>query len=134
MASPVWGACPMAVVSLPVPPLPHRTARATVQAENWTAVQSLYPAALQALKERIEASNDIGAIKIIMEASLPKGRLVAIGDDCSPSTVERALAQGTITPGEAAQIAAALKALREVETLERLTDRIAVIERVIGAV
>lgn len=121
----------MAVAPIPFPvPVTHKQA---VQAENWAAINALYPAALTALRERLETANDITAAKLIVEACLPKGRAVALGD-ISPAGIERALAAGRISPAEASAMASAVKACREIVELDALAQRIAALESALAMV
>ena len=110
------------VTKLPTPTVLARN-------EHQAAVASLFPKALEILRERLEVAGDWGAARLVLEAVLPKGRPVAIGADCSPETVERAMANGTISPAEAAAIAAAMKSLREVREMDVLTLRVQNLER-----
>lgn len=121
------------MTAAPIPFPTPLSLKATVQAENWQAINALYPAALAALKERLEVSNDITAAKLIVEACLPKGRAVALGD-ISPAGIERALAAGRISPAEASAMASAVKACREVQEIDALAQRIAALENALAMV
>jgi len=120
----------MAINPVPLPTVP-RLPTPTVMArdEHSAAVATLFPKALEVLRERLMVANDWGAARLVIEACLPKGRPVAIGADCSPETVEQAMATGAISPAEASTIAAAMKALREVKDLDVLTIRVQNLER-----
>lgn len=94
---------------------------------------ALYPAALEALKERIEVANDMAAIKLIVELCAPRQRAVALAD-ISPSGIREAIRTGKLSPAEGASVAAAVKACADLEALEQLADRIAALEQALGAV
>ncbi|WP_439567750.1 hypothetical protein [Sphingopyxis sp.] len=104
-----------------------------VRRERLAAVQELFPRAIEVLTERLDAG-DIGAAKMVLDACLPaRGRTVDFDGDVSPEAIESALADGAITPTEAAQVASALKSVREVSDLEALTKRLEAIESALSS-
>lgn len=110
-----------------------RGSKNRVRRERLAAVQELFPRAIEVLTERLDAG-DIGAAKMVLDACLPaRGRTVDFDGDVSPEAIESALADGAITPTEAAQVAAALKSVREVADLEALTKRLEAIESALAA-
>lgn len=112
-------------------PTVHKNAKAVALAENWEALNALYPAALVALRERLATCNDMAAVKLIVELCAPKQRAVAL-DDISPAGIREAIRTGRLSPNEGAAVAAAVKACADIETLDALALRIEAIERAIG--
>lgn len=116
-------------MSAPIPfPTVHRSTKQAAQAENWSALNALYPAALIALKDRLETCSDMAAIKLIVELCAPKQRAVAL-DDISPAGIREAIRTGKLSPNEGAAVAAAVKSCADLETLEQLADRITQLEQ-----
>ncbi len=120
------------VMSVTPFPTVHKDAKAVAQAENWEALNALYPAALEALRERLATCNDMAAVKLIVELCAPKQRAVAL-NDISPAGIREAIRTGRLSPNEGAAVAAAVKSCADIETLDALALRIEAIERAIGA-
>lgn len=119
-------------MNAPIPfPVVHRTPKQAAQAENWSALNALYPAALAALADRIDTCADMAAIKLIIELCTPKQRAVAL-DDISPAGIREAIRTGKLSPNEAAAVAAAVKACTDLEAIEALSDRITQLERALA--
>jgi hypothetical protein len=101
-------------------------ARNKVSRENLKAVTDLFSEAVMVLKIRL-GENDLRAAEIVLAHILPSkahGRTIEFGDDVSPSTIEAAMADGSITPAEAQTAAAALEKLQTVRDVDDLKLRI----------
>jgi hypothetical protein len=87
------------------------------------AVQSLSSLAILKLRERIEAG-DMQAIRLCMEFTLPRGGRTIDLDTANPMAWADAMAEGEISPAEAATAAQALVKLSEVAEIEDLKKRL----------
>jgi hypothetical protein len=94
------------------------------------AVQELSPLAILKLRERIEAG-DMNAIRLTLEWTLPRGGRSIELDTSSPDAWADALAEGEISPHEAATASQAIIRLNEAGEMAELSKRIAEMEALI---
>ncbi len=114
------------------PGKPHG-AKSRVTRQRYRDVESLWPAALDALRERL-AANDIQAVALVVKALMPsRGRPVELGEEITPQSIQAALADGELSASEAAQYATTLRALKEVTDLEALATRLEALEAALRA-
>lgn len=87
------------------------------------AVQNLSSLAVMRLRERIDAG-DMSAIRLCLEYTLPRGGRTIDLDTANPNAWADALAEGEISPTEAATAAQALVKLSEVAEIEDIRKRL----------
>ena len=97
-----------------------------------TAVQNLSSLAVMKLRERIDAG-DMQAIRLCLEFTLPRGGRTIDLDTANPMAWADAMAEGEISPTEAATAAQALVRLSEVAEIEELRRRIDELETALPA-
>lgn len=97
-----------------------------------TAVQNLSSLAVMKLRERIDAG-DMPAIRLCLEFTLPRGGRTIDLDTANPMAWADAMAEGEISPTEAATAAQALVRLSEVAEIEELRRRIDELESALPA-
>src|SRR3546814_1156525 len=90
-----------------------RGAKSRVTRQRYRDVEALWPAALDALRERL-AANDIQAVALVVKVLMPtRGLLFEFGEEITPESIKAALSDGELSASEAAQYAATLRALKE---------------------
>lgn len=99
-----------------------------VSNEALQAVRSMKDLAIQQLAEKL-AVGDWNALQFVLERVLPKGRIVEI-DSASPSAILTALANGTLTTGEAKDLATVSEKLTAIEQMTELRERIEQLEAI----
>lgn len=109
-----------------------RGTKNVVSRNTLTAVQSLSSLAVMKLRERIEAG-DMQAIRLCLECTLPRGGRTIDLDTANPMAWADAMAEGEISPTEAATAAQALVRLSEVAEIEELRRRIDELETALPA-
>ncbi len=110
-----------------------RGAKSRVTRQRYRDVEALWPAALDALRERL-AANDIQAVALVVKALMPtRGRPVELGEEITPESIQAALSDGELSASEAAQYAATLRALKEVTDLEAVAARLEALEAALQA-
>jgi hypothetical protein len=108
-----------------------RGSRNAISRNALVAVQNLSSLAIFKLRERID-SGDMAAIRLCLEFTLPRGgRTIEINSD-APSAWADAMAEGDISPTEAATAAQALVKLNEVGEIVELTKRLTELEALIS--
>ena len=96
-----------------------RNAKNKISRDTLTAVQNLSSLAVMKLRERIEAG-DMAAIKLCLDATLPRAGRMITTDTTDPLAIADFLAAGEITPDEANTMASALTKLHGVAEIEEL--------------
>lgn len=104
----------------------NAVSRATIK-----AVTDLANEAVIVLKNKL-AENDLNAAKIVLAIVLPKDRPIEFGEEISPTTIEAALAEGSITPQEAYAAAQSLEKLQAVRDFDDLQRRIEEMEKALA--
>lgn len=102
-----------------------------VSNEALQAVRDMKDEAIQQLREKL-AAGDWNALQFILERILPKGRLVEI-DAASPQAITTALASGSLTTGEAKDLASVLEKLASIEAISALNERLEALEAIANA-
>lgn len=99
--------------------------------ETIKKIQEMRGDAIQQLRNLVTAG-DIKEITYVLDRIIPKnGRTIEL-DDTRPSTIAEMLADGSINPEEARDIAATIKSLREIEELEQLRAKLIELEAIVG--
>lgn len=89
------------------------------------------PAAWSVIDQRL-AANCPKTAMWLLGRFLPDQRVVEL-PDCEPSTVAGAMADGSLTIGEAAKMSATVKALKDAETVDLLRGRLDEIEQILAS-
>lgn len=89
------------------------------------------PAAWRVIDQKLEAG-DAKVAMWLLARFLPDQRVVEL-PDCEPGTVAGAMADGSLTIGEAAKMSATVKALKDAETVDLLRGRLDEIEAILAA-
>lgn len=93
------------------------------------AVQDISSLAIFKLRALVDAG-EFQAIKLVIDLTVPRGRLIEL-DTGDPMAWADAMAEGDISPTEAATAASALVKLHEVGEIAELAKRIAELELLI---
>ena len=96
------------------------------------SVQALSSEAVLHLKERMRAG-DMGAIRLILEYTLPRGgRTIDLGTS-DPNAICDAAAHGDISPDEAARLAQAFKTAGDAAELKEIKRQVEELELLISS-
>lgn len=87
--------------------------------------------AIAVLRDKL-SQGDLRAATYVLDRFTPSERAVALGTT-DPASVADALADGLITPGEAAKVAGTLKVIAEAHEVKELRARLDEIETLIAA-
>ncbi|WP_103729573.1 hypothetical protein [Novosphingobium sp. HII-3] len=107
-----------------------RGSKNKVSLTSLKAVQDLSSEAVAKLRERVTAG-DMGAIKLVLEYTLPKGGRTVELDSTDPNAIIDAAAMGEISPDEAARLAQATKTASEAAELKDLKRQVEELELLI---
>lgn len=94
------------------------------------AITDLHSLAFARLRELLDAGHP-ETVRFVIAALIPAGGRAVELDDPSPDGLADALASGTISPAELANISAGLRSLKELQDLEAVQARLAEIERLL---
>lgn len=98
--------------------------------EALRAVKDMKDEAIIQLRAKLE-SGDWDAIIFVLSRILPKDRTVELSD-VSPSSIATALADGTLTPDEARNIATAISRLKDIDQLDEMRARLDELENIVA--
>lgn len=104
--------------------------RNRVSNEALQAVKGMKDDAIQQLRSKLD-KGDWDAIVFVLSRVLPKNRSIEL-EATDATTIATALANGELTPEEAADIAATIAKLNEIGELEQLRSRIADLEKMVA--
>lgn len=94
------------------------------------AVQATAGAAVRQLREKV-SSGDMAAIRFVLEYSLPRGgRTIPLGSS-DPSALLDAIADGIVSPDEAARLSQSFKTAIEASEVKELTRKIEELETLV---
>lgn len=104
-----------------------------ISRDTLNAVQGLSSEAVFKLRERLQ-DGDMGAIRLILEYTLPKGgRTIDLGTN-DPNAITDAAAHGEISPDEAARLAQAVKTVGDAAELQELKRQVEELELIISSI
>lgn len=110
---------------------PGRTpgSRNKVSMQALAKIRSLTDDAFEALAENVRA-RDQRAVEYVLDRIVPKGRLIEL-EAANSDAVAEALIGGELTADEGKRIASALAALKQMEDLDLIKQRMLEIERLL---
>ena len=94
------------------------------------AITDLHDLAFKKLKELLEAGHP-GITEFVIRSLLPTGGRAVQLDSLDVDSLLDATANGVISPAELRQLASAIEKIRNVESLDKLADRLAEVERLL---
>lgn len=109
-----------------------RGSRNKVSKDALAAVKALSDDAIEVVKARL-AAGDLRAAEFVLSHVLPKGARTVELDAPDAGAIAIALAEGEITPDEAAQVAATLARLADIEAVAELAARLDELEQAVAA-
>jgi hypothetical protein len=110
----------------------QRGSKNKVSRDTLAAVQGLSSEAVSKLAERMRAG-DMGAIRLILEYTLPKGGRTIDLETNDPNAIADAAAHGEISPDEAARLAQAVKTVGDAADLRELKRQVEELELLISS-
>lgn len=109
----------------------NRKARHALSAATLEAVQGTASEAVRQLRAKV-SGGDMGAIRFVLEYCLPRGgRTIFLGSS-EPNALLDAIAEGTVSPDEAARLAQAFKTTIEASEVKELTAKVEELELILG--
>lgn len=108
----------------------RRGSKNAISRNTLTSVQALASEAVAKLAERMRAG-DMMAIRMILEATLPKGGRTIDLESNDPNAISDAAMMGEISPDEAARLAQAVKTSGDAAELNELKRQVEELELLI---
>ena len=112
-----------------IPNAPRADKRALANA-TLEAVQATSSEAIRQLRAKVQ-QGEWAAIRLVLEYCLPKGGRTVELDSSDPNALLDAIADGTVSPDEAARLAQALKTTMEASDVAELNRKVEELELLI---